>query len=171
MLLRASATPEGYALMAVSSRRSCEVFKEKACHGELKASTVFKHPIRHSSLQLLSENLQPSTMFSKISTLALIAASAVALPTDTAPWVWSVKNYTSVCSAATCRYGFNVSAPAGPSGQPSFDATGCIGTSVQGDYKSCIAVGIASPGDVLSEQFNGGINVGANVSVRVVFEQ
>lgn len=108
-------------------------------------------------------------MFYRISALAFLAASAAALPTDIAPWVWNVKNYTSVCSAATCRYGFNVSAPTGPSGQPSFYATGCMGTSVQGDYKSCFAVGIDASGDVLSEQFNAGS--GANVSVRVVFEQ
>jgi hypothetical protein len=110
-------------------------------------------------------------MFSKVSTLTVLAASAAALPTNTPSWVWSVKNYTSVCSAATCRYGFNVSAPAGPSGQPAFDATGCVGTSVQGDYKSCFAVEIDAPGDVLSEQFNAGIDVGATESVRVVFEQ
>jgi hypothetical protein len=156
--------------MAVSFCRNCKVFKEKARHGDAKALTsqAFNPTLQPPAL---TQNHKPSTMLSKISTLAFLASSAAALPTDSAPWVWSVKNYTSVCSAATCRYGFNVSAPIGPSGQPSFDATGCIGTSVQGDYKSCFAVGINAPGDVLSEQFNAGIDVGANVSVRVVFEQ
>jgi hypothetical protein len=113
-------------------------------------------------------------MLSKISALALLAtsASAAAVPTyPSAPWVWSVTDYTSTCTAATCRYGLKVSAPVGPSGEPSFDATGCIGTSVQGDYKSCTVVGVDVPGDVLTEQFNHGIDIGASVSVRFTFSR
>ncbi|KAF2025287.1 hypothetical protein EK21DRAFT_104033 [Setomelanomma holmii] len=112
-------------------------------------------------------------MFTKFSTLALIVAgvSAAAISTNSAPWLWHLTGATSTCTAATCRYDFNVSAPAGPVGQPGFNATGCIGTSVQGDYKSCSVVGLDVPGDVLSQEFNAGIDIGASLSVRYIFEQ
>ncbi|KAH7073780.1 hypothetical protein BKA63DRAFT_40506 [Paraphoma chrysanthemicola] len=112
-------------------------------------------------------------MFMKTATLAFLAASAsaAAIPATTAPWLWHLTGATSVCTAATCRYGFNVSAPAGPNGEPSFDATGCSGTSVQGDYKSCSVVGLDVPGDVLSQEFNAGIDIGASLSVRYTFVQ
>jgi hypothetical protein len=112
-------------------------------------------------------------MCSKISLLALLAASAsaAAVPSTSAPRLWHVTGATSVCTAATCRYGFNVSAPAGPSGEPPFTATGCYGTSVQGDYKSCATVSVDVPGDVLAQEFNAGIDIGAILSVRYTFEQ
>lgn len=118
--------------------------------------------------------LKLSNMFSNIPALALLiaSASAAAVPYyPTASWVWSVSDYTSTCTASECRYGLKVSAPVGPSGEPAFDATGCIGNSVQGDYKSCAVVGIDVPGDVLTEQFNHGIDVGASLSVRVTFSR
>lgn len=112
-------------------------------------------------------------MFFKASAIAFIAASAsaVAIPTTSGPWLWHLKGVTSTCTAATCRYGFDVSGPVGPNGEPSFDATGCVGTSVQGEYKSCSTVGLDVPGDVLSQEFNAGIDIGASISVRYTFEQ
>lgn len=110
-------------------------------------------------------------MFSKITSLALItAASAAALPSS-APWTWQVTDFSSVCTAATCRYSFNVSAPAGPSGQPAFDAEFCSGTSVQGGFKSCGVVGVDVPGDVQTQEFNQGFDIGAIISVRYSFKQ
>ncbi|KAG9194924.1 hypothetical protein G6011_00044 [Alternaria panax] len=79
-------------------------------------------------------------MFFQITALALLATSASA---TVIPWTWSVTSFSSVCSAATCRYSFDLSAPTGPSGQPLFDAKFCSGTSVQGGYKPCGVVGIA----------------------------
>jgi hypothetical protein len=112
-------------------------------------------------------------MFTKTSAIALLTASASAavIPANAASWLWHLTGATSTCTAATCRYGFNVSAPAGPAGEPGFDATGCIGTSVQGEYKSCSVVGLDVPGDVLSQEFNAGIDIGASLSVRYTFEQ
>jgi hypothetical protein len=112
-------------------------------------------------------------MFSKISILAILAASAsaAAAPTNAAPWQWHLTGATSICTAATCRYSFDVSAPSGPSGQPPFTATGCYGTSVQGDFKSCATVGVDVPGDVLAQEFNQGIDIGSLLSVRYTFEQ
>ena len=112
-------------------------------------------------------------MFTKISALALLAtsASAAAITSESATWLWHVTGATSTCTAATCRYGFDVSASAGPDGEPSFTATGCTGTSVQNGYKSCSVVGMDVPGDVLSQEFNAGIDVGAIVSVRYTFEK
>jgi hypothetical protein len=112
-------------------------------------------------------------MLSRISLIALLAASAsaAAIPANSAPWLWHLTGTTSVCTAATCRYSFDVSAPAGPSGEPPFTGTGCYGTSVQGDYKSCATVGVDVPGDVLAQEFNAGIDIGAILSVRYTFEQ
>jgi hypothetical protein len=113
-------------------------------------------------------------MLGKTPALALLAATAAAAPTaleSRATWTWDVRGFTSTCTAATCRYGFNVSGETGPDGQPAFDGLGCIGTSVQGGYKSCSTVGIDLPGDVTTEEFNKGIDVGAIISVKVSFEQ
>ncbi|KAH7392938.1 hypothetical protein BKA66DRAFT_567664 [Pyrenochaeta sp. MPI-SDFR-AT-0127] len=114
-------------------------------------------------------------MFSKISALALLAASVSSAPAGScdapAPWTWEVHGFSSVCTAATCRYSFNVSGPAGPSSQPPFDASGCTGTSVQGEYKSCAIVGVDVPGDVQTQEFNHGIDIGASISVQYTFEQ
>ncbi|CAE7194884.1 hypothetical protein PTNB73_08537 [Pyrenophora teres f. teres] len=109
-------------------------------------------------------------MFSKIS-IALLAASASAavLPRDST-WEWNVDNFSSVCTAATCYYSFNVSAPAGPNGEPSFDANFCYGNSVQ-DYKSCGQVGLDVPGDVQTKEINLGRDVGATVLVQYTFTQ
>ncbi|KNG50415.1 hypothetical protein DDE82_008412 [Stemphylium lycopersici] len=111
-------------------------------------------------------------MLPQISSLAFlaIAGSAVALPFN-APWTWSVTDFSSVCTAATCRYSFNVSAPAGSSAQPAFDADFCSGNSVQGGYKSCGVVGVDVPGDVKTQEFNQGIDIGAVISVRYSFTQ
>jgi hypothetical protein len=115
----------------------------------------------------------PYVMLSKTFVIALVtaSASAAALPSTPTPWLWHVTGATSTCTAATCRYSFNVSAPAGPSGEPGFTATGCFGNSVQGDYKSCATVGIDVPGDVLAQEFNAGIDIGAALSVRFKFTQ
>lgn len=112
-------------------------------------------------------------MFSKTALIALLAAtvSAAALPSQSTPWVWHVTGATSTCTAATCRYSFDMSAPAGPAGEPGFTATGCYGTSVQGDFKSCATVGVDVPGDVLAEELNQGIDIGAIMKVRYTFEQ
>ncbi|KAI4941717.1 hypothetical protein J4E91_010591 [Alternaria rosae] len=111
-------------------------------------------------------------MLSKITALALLAtsASAAVLPRS-ADWTWDVVAFSSVCTASACRYSFNVSASAGPSGQPAFDAEFCSGTSLQGGYKSCGAVGIDVPGDVQTQEFNRGSDVGATVSVQYTFTQ
>lgn len=111
-------------------------------------------------------------MLSKITAITLLATGASAAGVScSAPWTWDVTGFSSVCTAATCRYSFNVSAPTGPSGQPSFDASFCSGTSVQGDYKSCGVVGVDVPGDVQTQEFNQGVDVGAIVSVRYTFTQ
>ena len=110
-------------------------------------------------------------MFSKTSIVALLAASASAAALPAAPdlWLWHLTGATSICTAATCRYKFNVSAPAGPSDQPGFTAAGCYGTSVQGDFKSCDSVEIGARGDVLAQEFNLGVNTDAIWSVRFTF--
>ncbi|KAF1844796.1 uncharacterized protein K460DRAFT_98885 [Cucurbitaria berberidis CBS 394.84] len=114
-------------------------------------------------------------MLSKISALALLAASVSAAPAGfcqaPAPWTWEIHGFSSVCTAATCRYSFNVSGPPGPSGQPSFDASGCAGTSVQSGFKSCSQVRVDVPGDVQAQEFNHGIDIGASISVQYTFEQ
>ncbi|OWY55925.1 hypothetical protein AALT_g11252 [Alternaria alternata] len=107
-------------------------------------------------------------MRSSISALALLASSASAAAI---PWIWDVTSFSSICSAATCRYSFNVSAPTGPSGQPSFDASFCSGTSVQGGYKACGVVGVNVPADVQTREFNQGIDIGAIVSVQYAFTE
>jgi hypothetical protein len=111
-------------------------------------------------------------MLSKISILTFLAAGASAAPTSCdAPWTWEVTGFSSVCTAATCRYSFNVSGPAGPSGQPSFDAKFCSGTSVQGGYESCGTVGVDVPGDVQTQEFNQGFDIGAIIGVQYTFTQ
>ncbi|KAL1796121.1 hypothetical protein ACET3X_006345 [Alternaria dauci] len=107
-------------------------------------------------------------MRTTIPALALLAtgASAAAIP-----WTWDVTGFSSICSAAICRYSFNVSAPTGPSGQPSFDASFCSGTSVQGGYKACSVVGVDVPANVQTQEFNQGFDIGAIVSVRYTFTQ
>lgn len=111
-------------------------------------------------------------MFSKIAPLALLATSAAAAAVPRSiDWTWQVTDFSSVCTAATCYYSFNVAAPTGPSGQHSFDAKYCSGNSFQGDYKSCGEVGVDVPGDVLAQEFNQGIDVGAIVSVRFTFTE
>jgi hypothetical protein len=109
-------------------------------------------------------------MFAKVSILSIFAASAsaAAVPDQ---YIWHLTGVTSVCTAATCRYGFNVTGATGPLSQPGFYASGCIGTSVQGGYKSCSVVGMDVPGDVLTQEFNKGIDVGASISVRYTFDQ
>jgi len=111
-------------------------------------------------------------MLSKITALTLLAtsASAASLPRS-ADWTWDVTDFSSVCSASACRYSFNVTAPTGPSGQPAFNAEFCSGTSLQGGYKSCGVVGIDVPGDVQTQEFNRGSDVGATVSVQYTFTQ
>jgi hypothetical protein len=115
-------------------------------------------------------------MFSKSPIIALLAAtiSAAAIPSDSTAgdWVWHVTSATSACTgASSCQYSFSVSAPTGPSGQPSFDATGCFGTSVQGGFKSCSVVGVDVPGDVLAQEINHGVDKDAEIDVRFTFEQ
>ncbi|KAH7138624.1 hypothetical protein B0J11DRAFT_422812 [Dendryphion nanum] len=113
-------------------------------------------------------------MLSKISPLILLVATAGAIPTVLNPradWVWDVRGFTSTCTAATCRYGFDISGQVGPRGEPSFDAKGCIGTSVQGEYKSCAVVGLDVPGDVRVQEFNSGREIGAIISVQYTFEK
>ncbi|KAI4604984.1 hypothetical protein J4E80_010815 [Alternaria sp. BMP 0032] len=103
-------------------------------------------------------------MLSNITALILLAtgASAATLPRS-ADWTWSVTDFSSVCSASACRYSFNVTAPTGPSGQPAFNAEFCSGTSLQ--------VGIDVPGDVQTQEFNRGSDVGTTVSVQYTFMQ
>lgn len=114
-------------------------------------------------------------MLSKLSLLILLSAAAAAAPASTveqtALWTWNVTRFTSTCTAATCRYDFNVSGAVGPDSQPSFDAYGCIGTSVQGEYKGCSTVGLDVPGNVLAQEFNSGRDVGAIISVQYTFLQ
>jgi len=112
-------------------------------------------------------------MLSKFSPLVLLSAAAVvvAAPAPAAPWTWEVTRFTSTCTAATCRYDFNISGPVGPDKQPSFDAYGCDGTSVQGEYKPCTTVGLDVPGNVLAQEFNSGRDIGAIVSVQYTFLQ
>ena len=107
-------------------------------------------------------------MRSSIAALALLASGASAAAV---PWIWDVTSFSSICSAATCRYSFNVAAPTGPSGQRSFDASFCSGASVQGGYKACGVVGVDVPADVQTRDFNRGIDVGAIVSVRCAFTE
>ncbi|KAF1950749.1 hypothetical protein CC80DRAFT_496657 [Byssothecium circinans] len=112
-------------------------------------------------------------MFAKSTILNLVAATAFAAPTpdnaltkDATPYVFSVSRFSSVCTAATCYYGFNVSATEGPSGEPSFTATGCGGSSVD-PFKPCSTIGIDVPGNVETKEENLGRDVGANVFVKL----
>jgi hypothetical protein len=112
-------------------------------------------------------------MLSKITPLFLVAAAAfvTAAPAPVDPatheWAWEVTRFTSTCTAATCRYDFNISAPVGPDSQPSFDAYGCDGTSVQGDFKGCSTVGLDVPGNVLAKEYN--LGKSAIISVQYTF--
>jgi hypothetical protein len=114
-------------------------------------------------------------MLSNITPLFLVAAAAfvTASPTPVGPvtdgWAWDVTRFTSTCTAATCRYDFNISGPVGPGGQPSFDAYGCDGTSVQGDYKGCSTVGLDVPGNVLAREYSLGMHGSAIISVQYTF--
>ena len=112
-------------------------------------------------------------MFSKTTIFALltVSASAAALPADPDLWLWHLTGATSICTAATCRYNFNISAPSGPNGQPGFSATGCYGTSVQGDLKSCDSIDIDAPGDVLAQEFDLGADIDAIWSVQFKFSE
>lgn len=112
-------------------------------------------------------------MFSKTSLATLFAGSvaAAAVPSAAPQYSWSVQGFSSTCTAATCRYSFNVSGDLGPAGQPAFDATGCYGTSVQGEYKPCSTVGMDAPGKVEAQEFNSGRDIGAIISVQYTFEQ
>lgn len=112
------------------------------------------------------------TMFSKIAALNLLvlSASATALPAESQLYKWAVHGFASTCTAATCRYTFNVSGSTGPSNQPAFDAS-CYGNSVQGGFKSCAIVGIDAPGDVQTQEENFGTDIGAVISVQYTFEQ
>lgn len=113
-------------------------------------------------------------MFSKLSVFTILSATASVVSAgacELPPWTWQIHGFSSVCTAATCRYSFNVSAPIGPTGQPSFDASGCVGTSVQGGFKPCSTIGIDVPGDVQTQEFNHGIDIGASVSVQYTFQQ
>jgi hypothetical protein len=87
------------------------------------------------------------------------------------PWTWHLTGVTSTCATTTFRYDFNISAPAGPDDEPSFTAAGCIGTSVQGDYKSCVGLEVEGPGEVSSQEVNAGNGIGARFYVRYVSEQ
>jgi hypothetical protein len=112
-------------------------------------------------------------MFTKASALALLAATAAAIPAaiDTrGEYAWEVKSFTSTCTAATCRYDFSISGPADAT-HPSFDASGCNGATGQNGYKPCSTLGIDVPGDVVTQEFNtpGGDN--AIISVQFSFEK
>ncbi|ORX95939.1 hypothetical protein BCR34DRAFT_525252 [Clohesyomyces aquaticus] len=114
-------------------------------------------------------------MFSKLSALTVLAtaATAIAAPAAAATdkYQWLVTGYTNTCTAATCYYGFNVSGETGPRGQPAFDATGCSGNTIPTTLKSCAVVGLDLPGDVETSEENLGIDVGANVFVKLSFHQ
>jgi hypothetical protein len=114
---------------------------------------------------------QISNMLFKITTFVLATSVSAAVLPRSADWTWDVTSFSSVCTASACRYSFNVSAPAGPSGQPPFDAKFCSGTSLQGGYKSCGVVGLDVPGDVQTQEFNRGTDVGATISVQYTFTQ
>ena len=124
---------------------------------------------------LVHSNSNLNAMFYKLSALALLSSAATAAPASMAsrdaPYSWDVTGFTSTCTAATCRYDFNISGAIGPAGQPSFDATGCFGTSVQGEYKACSTVGIDVPGNVEAQEFNSGRDIGAIISVKYSFER
>jgi hypothetical protein len=109
-------------------------------------------------------------MLSKPTTLMMLAATAftasASIDATANDYVFSVTGFTSVCTASTCYYGFNVSAPAGPEGAPAFTATGCGRSSVD-PFKSCATVGIDTPGDVEVMEANLGRDVGANVFVKL----
>lgn len=127
--------------------------------------------VLHASPRQDRESRTTDIMFFKTPIIALLAASAsaAALPADPVLWLWHLAGATSICNAAECRYSFNVSAPVGPNDQPGFSATGCYGTNVQGDFKSCGSVDIDTPGDVLAQEFNLGVDASATWSVRYTF--
>ncbi|KAF2113133.1 hypothetical protein BDV96DRAFT_689303 [Lophiotrema nucula] len=111
-------------------------------------------------------------MVSKISVVALLAVAALAVPapsTSSDRYVWTVSGYINVCTAATCYYVFNVTGEAGPSGAPSFDASGCSGNSLQYAFKSCATLGIDVPGDVTTDEKSLGNR--ANVFVKLAYKK
>lgn len=148
--------------------------KIKTSHAYQHQSTpIPKHTEHSSPLAVTYPTTSPKIMLSKLS-LALLATTAAAIPTALdarAPYAWDVRGFTSTCTAATCRYDFNVSGPAGPNKQPSFDAYGCEGTSVQGEYKPCTILGIDVPGNVKTQEFGSDRDAAAIISVQYTFEQ
>ncbi|KAF2804164.1 uncharacterized protein BDZ99DRAFT_467541, partial [Mytilinidion resinicola] len=102
--------------------------------------------------------------------LAILATSTFAAPTArTDSYYWTVERFTSTCTAATCRYDFNVTGAVGPLNQPSFDAYGCDGESVPGVFEPCATLGIDVLGSVKIKELNLGDK--ANVFVEFSFEQ
>lgn len=115
-------------------------------------------------------------MFAKISAIALLATAVLSAPASAAessnspkPYVWMISGFTSQCTPSECRYGFNVSAEAGPNGEPAFDDIGCIGNSLQGDFKPCSQIGIDLPGNVETDEKNLGDK--ANVFVQLKYKK
>jgi hypothetical protein len=98
-------------------------------------------------------------MFTKTAIIAILATAAAAAPTSST-WTWKVKNFTAVASAAVTRYGFNVTAPAGPdANEPGFDGIGCSGGATSGVYVPCAIVGDNVPATVASQLFGDIISV------------
>ncbi|KAF2499035.1 hypothetical protein BU16DRAFT_523633 [Lophium mytilinum] len=98
--------------------------------------------------------------------LAALATSALASPTvRTDSYYWTVERFTSTCTAATCRYDFNVTGAYGPLSQPSFDAYGCDGETGPGTFEPCATLGIDVPGSVKTKE----LNLGDKANVFVEF--
>lgn len=172
--------------MTVSRRRafgSCRGTRRGTSH------TVYHHPASPTSPSLLSSPTQqlpqsdpstettPSTTstFNMLSNnlflVAAFASSAIATTSCPAPdkYYWTVTGFTSTCTAATCRYDFNVSGATGPLSQPSFDAYGCDGETGASLFEPCATVGSDVPGNVRAKELNLGDR--ANVFVEFSFEQ
>jgi hypothetical protein len=109
-------------------------------------------------------------MLTTITSLFALTAAALAAPTPTDEYSWTVHNLSNACSAATCRYDFNVSGEAGPNSAPSFTAIGCEGTNVQGEFKPCTQLGIDLPGEVTTKEESALGGKGVNVFVQFTYK-
>lgn len=112
-------------------------------------------------------------MLFRVSAITLIVAACFAAPdpNQTAPYSWAVHNFNGTCSAETCwAWGFSISSPIGPSGQPAFEANDCSIDSRINEHQRCRGVEMNVPGSV-AVQIEGANNFGGLLSVQYTCQQ
>lgn len=114
-------------------------------------------------------------MFTKTSALALLAATAAAVPAaiDTRRGynLWVIDPFTTTCTDGTCRYGLSVSGD-GDDMIPPFIADRCGGSMDRPKYRKCGALGtFVGGGKVVTQAFDTEDGKNTTVSIRFSFEK